>query len=439
MKTAHGLASVALISFASPALAGDVLVVGAGAPYATIQQAIDAAADYDTILVRSKVGSYAGFQLNGRSLAIIGRGGTQPIPPLVVGESRVDVTPAGGVVVLGRIDIYAASISEHGLRTTNNSGSVWLEGCLFRGRSGTFFTAPAGPAARVQGDADTRFAACAILAGNCGYSVLGHTDGPHALFAEASSMQLIGCTITGGFGSTEFEGGNGSPGGDGGPAFRMNSGLTLAVGTSFVGGVGGEGGFDNDMPCPVYGGPGGSGGSGLVVGSSSASAEVRTRGGSTAGGQGGGGGNSKCDLYGPNGSAGTPVVTTANGTWTQLDGIARYLSGDPAARENTGASLTATGTPGDKVYLQIGELSPPHAPAVASSPMHLPIAPTKKPQGVYVGTIPASGTLETSLALGPLPLSTASMWLKLRTLFVDTNDATFYGNSFVLIVLDSSY
>jgi hypothetical protein len=442
MRTTHVLACLALLAVGPAAFAGDVRVVSPTGPFTSIQPAIDASADYDTILVFPKPNqqSYPSFIVQDKSVAILGYGGALPNPPRVVGESIVDAVSAGGFVVLGRLDMYGDSAVTHAFRTHSNAGSVWLESCTLTGKTAGFLVNSVGGAALIEYDADTQFVGCTIQGGD--YDIWGPPGmfpaPPPALTMRSSTLRIIASTIFGGRGHSEGDSDDGWPGSPGGAAFVCEDGLALAIGSRFTGGCGGTGGYDAAMFCPDAGGAGGPGGTGIVITSIGNPSETRTRGGLIAGGLGGPGGGSDCGIAGPSGSTGQPVFTSG-GTWTQLTGVPRRLLGVPSARENSMAALTAIGAPGDKVFLQIGELASPQNPAVAAGPGHLPFEHTKKPQGVYFGTIPESGTLEGTLPIVALPLGTDSMWLKLRPLFVDTTDATFYGNSFVLVVVDSAF
>ncbi len=436
MKTTCLGSTLTLLAFASSAIAGDVFVVGPSGTHATIQAAIDAAADYDTILVVPLPGTqhHASFVLDGRSLAILGHpASTNPVR--VAGENLVEATPGGGFVVLGKLALRGSSLTGHALRSQFNAGSVWLEGCDAVGAEGTVGGAEfGGPAAISQSDADIQLVACKVDAGDHGWAESGAGSvGPYGLSSTGSLLRLIGCTLTGGHGI--LSGGDEWNGGAGGHALVLTDGVALAIASTFTGGGGGLGGWDED--CPGIGGWGGAGGHGALVTSSATPADLRTRGSQLAGGPGGAGGPG-CTGSGPSGSPGQPAFTVG-GTWTQLTGVPRRLSGVPSVRENSGAALTATGSPGDKVFLQVGEITSPLSPLAVAAPNHLPVAPTKKPEGVYIGTIPASGTLDATLPIVALPIGTESMWLKLRPLFVDTTGATFYGNGFVLVVIDSSF
>jgi hypothetical protein len=442
MSTTRLSSTVALLALASPAFAGDVFIVHPNIH--TLQSAVDAASDYDTILVRSETvfgGGYAGFELHGKSLAIIGRGGTLSTPPKIKGQAHITSTPSGGFVVLGNLDMYAPDAEQAALRAVGNAGSLWLQNCTLSGTSGDFGQGDAGPAAGVVNNADVQFTSCTILAGDPGAPFAGVIDGPQALFAQASALRLIHSAITGGTGSPQNSD-DGGPGGNGGPGLILTSGTLLSVGSTIVGGEGGAGGFFAEGPCPSSGGVGGNGGAAIVAGATPAispAPDVRTRGGVLSGGVGGPGGPSICGPVGPTGATGANVLTL-DGTWTPLPGVARYLTGPSSARENTMAQLTLTGMPGDDVYLDASDITSPEMQLVVSFPGRTFERPfVKGTQGLYVGTIPPSGTLTVSTNIGFLPPSVASKWLRFRPQFLGVNGFLYEANPFVLVVLDQVF
>src|SRR5262245_23875185 len=168
-----------LVAFASPlasAQNANVLVVdaagGPGSAFTDIQPAINAAANGDIVLVRS--GSYAGFEVQAKSVSIVADAGASvvvnsastikqlgddqrvevmgvtltPIPQ-ALGQSLLplDVTSCAGVVWLERVTATAqwnASFpSVSGLRVAN-CASVTLLRCTFQASIPGGFAGPSG-------------------------------------------------------------------------------------------------------------------------------------------------------------------------------------------------------------------------------------------------------------------------------------------------------
>src|SRR6187402_1540088 len=98
---ARGLCLSLLLASAARA---DVFVVDAsgGGDFTTLQAAVNAAADGDTLLVRT--GSYAGFLLTGKGLSIVAERGAEP---KVSADVRLLSITAGHTVVLSGLRVTA--------------------------------------------------------------------------------------------------------------------------------------------------------------------------------------------------------------------------------------------------------------------------------------------------------------------------------------------
>jgi hypothetical protein len=429
-----GFASLAL---ADAAIAGNVYVVSPSGPYTQIQPAIDAASDYDTILVKphpSPSSSYNGFIVNGKSLVIVG----DPIvgqPVRVRGEMRFDATPASGLLVLSSID-GAGLMTFPGtrtLRSVSNLGSVRVQNCQLTGAR--------YPCAQLIADADTQFVASDILGRDLVYSepVNGDGTGVHSI---DTTLRLFGCNVSGGNGVDAAP--NPDPevgilwGGSAGDALAVDGGWAFAAATTFHGGDGGVGSL---YWCPEGGGAdGGHGGDGIQVGydyqGGGITSQMFTLSCTMQGGLGADGGAGACP--GADGQSGLPVRLISSGAvWQPFNnGSARYLSGAPLARENASVALTARGVAGDRVYVRIELVDP--SQTFPFSGIHSPIGPAQKPRFVFLGTIPASGTLSTTIPTGPLGAGVQSRLWRLRSTFVVSSGAVAEGNDFVVAIVDSA-
>lgn len=213
---------------------------GAGVDYKQIQPAVNAAADHDTILVRS--GNYPPFAILGRSLTVVADTGAQ----VTVGSSgeeavRVELTPPGGEVALRGLALY-------GLAVANNPGRVWVEDCALTGR----------PGLEAEASAEVVLVHCSI-AGEDGYYCPSY-PGPACFFpagegvrANNSALFVEECDVRGGDGAplTSLDPyipeALGSPT-DGGSAAVLTGSTLWTSHSTYAGGAGTDGGGPW-MPC----------------------------------------------------------------------------------------------------------------------------------------------------------------------------------------------
>ncbi|MFN0245158.1 MAG: hypothetical protein ACKVWV_19920 [Planctomycetota bacterium] len=433
-----GAASLAHAAFALP---GDVLVVSPTGPFTEIQAAIDASADFDTILVKpfaTASSSYAAFTIDGRSLSIVGDS-TPSLPVRVNGEMRIQNVASNGMVVLGSLRGSATFNDMLALRTQANQGHLRIEACTLIGKySGTGTTC-----ANVGADFDTQFVGSMLSGANGSAGVHFSAPGQTALYSSSPLLRLYGCTLNGGHSQAAFDDEH-HPGASGGHGLMLVAGGALVAGSTLQGGAGSDGGwglfsgFTGNCSSP---GPGGNGGNGIQVGPASpptATPAAFTLESSMAGGAAGSGGPSECGGHAPHGQAGVPVKVDV-GSWTPLSGDARVLSGVPLAREGGNLSLTLHGAPGDRAYVQITKIDASTLSLVAAGPGHDSVTRWDKPRTLYLGVIPPTGTLSVSVPVGTLEPTVESVWWSLRSLFFDTTGALKHGNSFVVAIVDSSF
>ncbi|MCE9595661.1 MAG: right-handed parallel beta-helix repeat-containing protein [Planctomycetes bacterium] len=336
MVIVRSLAASALcLAALSTRAAADVVVVAANSPYASdypsIQTAINAAADGDTIVVRS--GTYGTFAVDGRELAIVAAPGASVI---VNGSVRIEHTALDAVVLLAGLQVAGDAQEGYGVLVRSNPGFVRVQECTFKGRTGIVQTLAyadgfGAEGALVESSPTVAFARCSFTGGQPPYSGnccdVGYLGG-QGIWSKLSGLALYDCTLTGGTGSA------GGWGGFGGDALHLVSGNVFASGTSFTGGTGG---FGDDF---IYG-PGGNGGNGTAVSAGAVLQKLDT----TA--QGGFGGSS----FLPGQGGGPGQASVGAGAVLVIPGTARKLSGPTAVAENASVVLTVQGQPGDRVYL----------------------------------------------------------------------------------------
>ncbi len=230
-----------------PAAAGVIVVAADGSgDYAQINQAIVAASDGDTLLIRS--GTYAPFIVPGKALQIVADEGASVN---VHGYAAVTNLPAGKTVLLGGL-ITAGQLPVHrGLYLEDNAGPVRMRDCVLQGYSvppiwcKSEYDLPSGQdGAHVVNCDDVALIACTVRGGMGGSAewllCLDQAGaGGRGMHEEDSRVTLHDTTVVGG------EGGTAGYGGDGG------AGVTLA-GTSELFAAkcnvrGGDAGNTNDI------------------------------------------------------------------------------------------------------------------------------------------------------------------------------------------------
>jgi hypothetical protein len=413
-----------------------------GGDFTNLQMAVDTATSGDTLLVR--VGGYSSFTIDGKSLSVVADAGTTVT---VFGSIVVQNLAADQSVVLAGLKVTGATTTSMSdtpgvaLYATANSGPLRVQRCHLTGAIGYGdhyansndhgCCAPVNHgsgwtgAVLVQNHAGVAFVGCTIVGGRaanaslgcevCGYGALGG-DG---LFLDGTRVALYDCTITGGRGGDAA--GHAGVGGSGCFAETTTAACGLfASGTTFTGGVGGDG---NDIMLAY----GGIGGDGLVV-ISSALAQLLD---CTAVG-GHGGHNCGLDPYAPNGNGingdSPPFVFT---------GTRLAFSAPSPMRESTATPVSFTGQPGEHVYLRMADETG-FRPIASSKGVQLTHSAVAH-QPVYAadfGVIPASGVLNTTLQF---PDVASARSYQLQAFSIDSDGHTKLGSFASIVVLDSAY
>ncbi|MGQ0552731.1 MAG: hypothetical protein ACT4PU_05880 [Planctomycetota bacterium] len=215
---------VVLAAMTAPLRADVIVVAVAGSgDFTTVQAAIDAAADGDTILVRIDTLTEV-LELSGKALAIVGDIPVGSTTRRDVGCIAVRNLAAGQQVVLRNLRFegdfqFPTYDNLSGIFLIDNEGSVWIEDCVSTGRAGVgsaicgcnqWGEVPSGFGISMKnclavtivggtlqgGHGGNAFSACTGGFGVAGIAV----DGGAGISAEASLLALYSTTVTGGKG-----------------------------------------------------------------------------------------------------------------------------------------------------------------------------------------------------------------------------------------------
>lgn len=356
---ASGLAPVlSLLAAASASAQGTVHVVDddGGFDFTTLQAAVDAAAEGDTVLVRS--GSYASVVIDGKSLSVVADADAKALVTGTVFGADVIVVrnlSGGQQVVLRGLDVpLAAPAIDRAVELVDNAGAVWIEDVTVTPNpaTGWIATGTAVPDAMVVAEN------CAVVnltrvqvTGNPG-AVLSPSGltifqesslGADALRADGSTLSIWDCALTGGIGSTATFGPTDAPiaSTNGGDGLEMRGGSLFASGSSFAGGRGGG-------ANPFFWGclAASDGGNGLYLELDAPSA-ISLDCAFVAGAEGPEG------VCSPSGLPGQTVLVDS-GSHATLPGAARSLSISSPHREGESATFSYVGEPGDIALDAIG-------------------------------------------------------------------------------------
>lgn len=434
------LAACALLAASHAVAHADVLVVRQGVgPYFEIQDAVLAANPGDVILVGS--GTYAPVTVQAKALSIVADTGAHVV---VQGTTTVRNLAVDQVVVLsglnggGQTSNSASNDAGVGLLLRANAGFVRVQGCEYLGAvgygdggygvggleccdlpphddgwdgcwvdgssAGTTFTRT-----NLRGGRGAR----AHLACYCGTG----DKGGDGLRVTNSTVAVYDGTLAGGRG-----GDNGGEGGIGGAGLRtQDSGGAMVSNTTMFGGRGGDG-YDY-----IYS-EGGDGGDGAVIGAGTAMQRIGCTFTPGVGGQ-------ACFGLFPPGQVGS--LTSGAGTIFTFNVPPVLATSALVAREDTSLPISVTGTPGSMAVMRIARL-----PNFQSIPSQRGMLLVEQPIAAKIrvlGTIPAGGTLLTTLPLQPLALGLQSSTYYLQTSVIDDITGKTLGSSTVLTVLDSFY
>ncbi len=339
------LALSAVLLLAPAAAAKQVVIQGHPGPFPSLQDALGAARNGDTLLLGP--GTHSAFMIDGLGLTLAGLPGTQVRiegTSLVRGLAAHETLVLSGLTLVGPLEVDPDVPSGPALVLEDNDGQVRLVDATLQGGQGnhplpTEFGGEGGAALRVRACVAVVLSRCELYGGHGGaeHSVAGDTceggDGGHALDTDGSSLGLFQSRLEGGRGGT-----CGARGGNGGHGTLALASTLELVETTLVGGDGGEF-FDSS---PIRAGDGGDGVQ-LRLASHAFLLEVTAE-----GGIGGEGFSTRTD-----GSDGVPISTDGNSSTSVRPGVARSLAAPTLAVASRPLPVAIAGAAADRVALAL--------------------------------------------------------------------------------------
>lgn len=421
------LRSTLLLLAASPALADVRVVAAAGAPYTTIQDAVNAASDGDVILVRP--GVHAGFTIANKALDVVAdRNASMPLVR-VDGTVAIQALAATRTVTLSGFDVRGPT-GAAGVRITSCTGAVRVHTCEVRGGDGPICVPqiwpPGGAALDVDSCEDVVVSRSTLRGGVGGtqasvpYGYGGR--GGDGVSGRTSKIALYDSTLVGGVGGSQVPTpscpnayGYVTRGGEG--ATLSGCVLSFASRCSFQGGDGGVPSIDwshGGDGLELTGAPGPVWSSCSVLDSTAA---------------GGTGNCAQC--------AGVGYRASGPSVLQQMTGVARRLVAESIVREQNVTRLRFHGQPGDRVELLVSEVARYAFDPGRRGVQHLRV---RAPSAVLqVGVLGASGVLETAWPATELGAGVEARRLFLQPQFVDASGQATLGTPHTLVLLDSAF
>lgn len=384
MRIVPFLASAVVLAAtsASPAAGGAVLIVSATAPgaFPTLQSAVDAANDGDTVLVRP--GFYVGCEIVDKALTI-----------------AMEVPPSSSNGIVGRISVRNLAAHKTVVLSQLKVNNTQPNGSFDQAGAGLFIDQCAG-AVRVQ--------AATFLAAK---GTPSHVNGyPAILVIDSPNVELLGVSATGGGGygvscADDFS----IDGFPGGQALRFSGSTIVAHECTFVGGKGGDvclyagdggaavlnvSGHVLLSGCSVTGGPGGNaddfiGPQGLIPGDGGAAVHVVAGqvvdllGTTLVGGLGG------HTIFGAAGAFGAQGPISVGGGIVQVAPYpARALAVTAVAKDDSNTTIQVGGPSGESLFLFLSAQGGPLVPG----PQLVPLALGTLVGPVDLGVMPPSGS-----------------------------------------------
>lgn len=404
------LAAVSLFVLSVSGHAQSVVVVdptGGAGTFSTVQEAVDAAAPGDTVLIKS--GSYLGAATISKSISVVADTGGQVQMNVFW---RITALSAGSTVLVDGLSFYTKLFGP-AIDVSDCEGAVWFEDCLIEVQFAATGSGSTPDALNITDCPAVVVHACDLAAGP-GSTPAGSLDG---IRATRSSIYVYGGTSTGGTGYNLILPGTPTPGGSGLAAIDS---FVHTETTQFAGGVGGSG------AGLVYCQNGAAGGSGVMV--SGSSARVQAVGISTAGGVGGAS-RAPC-LAGPTGAE---VTTVQGGTFAVSDRRPFSLDADSPVRVGSPVTWNIRGPSGSLVWLLVSRTPMPRLSALGS-PF---LIDTTNVRLIHAGTLSPTGTLQLAMPAPSLPQGAQAATLYAQVLAFNGRGLT-TGAGDAVTVLDAS-
>ncbi|HKE00245.1 MAG TPA: hypothetical protein VKE69_04490 [Planctomycetota bacterium] len=378
-------AAFALSSSASRADAQQVLVVapaaGPGVFSTSIQSAIDAAGEGDTVLVRD--GAYGGFLVFGKSITVCAEEGATAA---IAGSMRVQNVGPSQRVVLRGLGVVGQT---QGIALTDCAGALWIEDCTAVGAGD-----PDRDGLLAIHCASVTVLRCDLRGGDAPFGPFLSFAGGNGIRFIDSNFAVLDASLSGGDGGFFFPTQPiGASGGAGAIGF---SGSLFASGTTFTGGTGGD----------FAQGTGGPGGHALSIGGS---AVVRDCG--FAPGAAGSGAIP--------GTRGSPTSVFGSGTVSTIPGAARHFDATSPVREQQLSTFTFGGVAGENAAVLFSLDPAPVAsfpPSVFGGPVLVSLAAA---DAIAFGVVPGGGSLSAPVPFGSLPPSIAGLTLHFQSFYFD--------------------
>ncbi len=375
------------------------VVAPSGAPYTTIQAAVNAAVDGDVVLVHA--GTYAGFNVLSKGIELV----ADPEGSVTInGSIEVNQVFAGK-----RLSMSGFHVQDGVVFVGNSAGSIRLEAIT---------VLPGAPpplwervGLRVGQCTDVAILRCSLSGADAENLTPGSTPGPGLRLELNSNVAVYDSQMRGGRGSDAFtQGTHYYPPLRGGAGCQVQiSGGAFFSGSSIEGGAGGDG---------LPGFTGQPGGVGLVVNPGSTAYAL-----------------DNVIVGGPGGSGGAFPGAPTSGVVTDLPGTRRVLTCNTHLRESNSLTLGLQGEPGDLVWLNAGQ--------TARWALDLPFAGVRLvglgSRRLFLGTVPGSGFLTASLPFGDLGPFVQSRTFHLQGFFRDVGGASHHGSGAVVVLLDSAF
>jgi hypothetical protein len=391
----------------------------AAADFTTIQDAVNAAANGDAILVQS--GNYAGFQVVGKGLAILG----DPLaPPQLSGPITIAQTAAGQTVVVAQLTQTFAIWpygSSNGLTVSSCAGALRIEDCTFRGQKG----GPAGSGVRVDQSGDVIFSASTaqggegIQVGNTGFST--SYGGGHAGDVILAQVALYQSNLEAGAPGTN-NGIHNMQGLQGGSGLRVDGSFVFSSDVRMHGGQGGCHSLTPFYCGTAFGaGAGGDGGYGLwlVGGPSNVNVQKPNL-------ISGAAGVTNCPTWYENGHSGSPFRREASGSIAKrVNAQPRALSAPVLLSGTTTVNATVTGVAGDLVYLVVE--TTPHFQYDAALHGVWSLSYPPQPAAVPDGVVAGNGSVNIQLTLPALQAGQEAQTYFVQPYVVDLAGQAFAG------------